>query len=60
MSGFGSTLAPFVSSMIVDRTGSISSAIQFCFVTLVFVALTLFVCNFLHVRISQVKLAPAA
>lgn len=60
MSGFGSTLAPLVSSMIVDRTASISSAIQFCFVTLVIVAMTLFVCNFLHVRISQAKLAPAA
>lgn len=56
MSGFGSTLAPFVSSMIVDVTGSISSAMQFCFVTLLIVAITLFICHLLHMRVSH---APA-
>lgn len=53
MSGFGSTLAPFVSSMIVDVTGSIASAMQFCFVTLLIVALSLFVCHLLHLRVPH-------
>lgn len=53
MSGLGSTLAPFVSSMIVDSTGSIASAMQFCFVTLFIVAITLFICHLMHVRMPQ-------
>ena len=52
MSGLGSTLAPFVSSMIVDLTDSIASAMQFCFVTLFIVALTLIVCHLLHRRLQ--------
>ena len=59
MSGLGSTLAPFVSSMIVDVTGTIATAIQFCFVTLLIVAATLFVCNFLHRRLAGSALAAA-
>ncbi len=51
MSGLGSTLAPFISSMIVDVTDSIASAMQFCFVTLFIVAISLFVCHLLHHRI---------
>jgi TsgA-like MFS transporter len=51
MSGLGSTLAPFISSMIVDVTDSIASAMQFCFVTLFIVAISLFVCHVLHHRI---------
>lgn len=53
MSGLGSTLAPFVSSGIVESTGSIESAMQFCFVTLAVVAVTLFACHILHGRISH-------
>ncbi len=53
MSGFGSTLAPFISSMIVDMTGDIGSAMQFCFVTLLIVAITLFICHLLHLRVPQ-------
>jgi len=53
MSGFGSTLAPFVSSMIVDLTGDIGSAMQFCFVTLLVVAISLFVCHLLHIRVPH-------
>jgi TsgA-like MFS transporter len=51
MSGLGSALAPFISSMIVDVTDSIASAIQFCFVTLFIVAVSLFVCHVLHHRV---------
>lgn len=53
MSGFGSTLAPFVSSMIVDLTGQIGSAMQFCFITLLIVAISLFVCHLLHMRVPH-------
>lgn len=53
MSGLGSTLAPFVSSVIVDMTGSITSAMQFCFVTLLIVAVTLFVCQLLQHRMQR-------
>lgn len=59
MSGFGSTLAPFVSSIIVDATGRINAAIQFCFATLLIVAATLFVCNLLHRRLNTQALAAA-
>lgn len=51
MSGLGSTLAPFVSSMIVESTGTIGAALQFCFVTLLVVAITLFVCHVLTLRV---------
>ncbi len=57
MSGLGSTFAPFVSSLIVQQTGSIGSALQFCFVTLLIVAVTLFVCHLLHGRHPQVSTA---
>lgn len=50
MSGLGSTLAPFVSAMIVEINGTIGSALQFCFVTLLVVAITLFACHLLHGR----------
>ena len=53
MSGLGSTLAPFVSSMIVDVTDSITSAMQFCFVTLFFVAISLVLCHLLHHRMVR-------
>ncbi|MBL6690777.1 MAG: MFS transporter [Pseudomonadales bacterium] len=55
MSGFGSTLAPFVSSMIVDMKGDIGSAMQFCFVTLLIVAISLFVCHLLHMRVPHLS-----
>ncbi|MDA0977228.1 MAG: MFS transporter [Proteobacteria bacterium] len=48
MSGLGSTLAPFVSSMIVAFASDIVVAMQFCFVTLVLVSLSLLVCHFWH------------
>jgi len=47
MSGFGSTLAPFISSIIVQETGSTLAAIEFSFVILLAVALTLVVSHFL-------------
>ena len=47
MSGFGSTLAPFISSLIVQETGSTLAAIEFSFVILLAVALTLVVSHFL-------------
>ncbi len=59
MSGLGSTLAPFVSSLIVDTTGRIDAAIQFCFGTLLVVAVTLFVCNLLHGRLTTSAMATA-
>jgi TsgA-like MFS transporter len=55
MSGLGSTLAPFVSSQFVELTGSIASAMQFCVVTLMIVAMTLLVCHFLHRRMQDPK-----
>lgn len=48
MSGFGSSLAPFISSLIVQETGSTLAAIEFSFAILVGVALTLVVSNLLH------------
>lgn len=57
MSGFGSTLAPFASSMIVDVTGDIGMAMQFCFVTLLVVAITLGGCQLLHRK--EAAVAPA-
>ena len=48
MSGLGSTLAPFISSLIVKQTGSTTMAIRFCFATLLVVAVTLLVSNFLY------------
>ena len=48
MSGLGSTLAPFISSLIVKQTGSTAMAIRFCFATLLVVAVTLLVSNFLY------------
>ena len=50
MSGLGSTLAPFVSSKIVESTGSTGTAIQFCFAILLIVAITLMVTDFLYRR----------
>ena len=55
MSGFGSTLAPFVSSMIVETTGSINSAMRFCFVTLLVVGGTLFICNLLYRKLQDTR-----
>ncbi len=55
MSGLGSTLAPFISSMIVAVTDSMTSAMQFCFVTLFIVAISLFVCHLLHHRIMGLQ-----
>ncbi len=54
MSGLGSTLAPLVSSQIVAATGSINSAMQFCFVTLLIVAATLLACHLLQQRAPSV------
>ncbi len=51
MSGLGSTFAPFISSLIVDVTDSTASVLQFCFVTLFIVAISLVVCHVLHHRI---------
>jgi len=59
MSGLGSTLAPFVSSMIVEQTGSTTMAIQFCFAMLLIVAVTLSVAGVLHGRQTSTEAAPA-
>lgn len=53
MSGFGSALAPLVSSKIVEATGDIAAAIQFCVVSLLIVMATLFVANLMHKNFSQ-------
>ncbi len=60
MSGLGSTLAPFASSMIVERGGDIETAIQFCFVTLVLVAISLGIAAILHRKETAGAPAPAA
>ena len=59
MSGLGSTIAPFVSSKIVEWTGETSSAIFFCAVMLAIVAVTLIACEVLHRRseILRIQLA---
>ena len=53
MSGLGSTMAPFVSSVIVEETGSTIMAVQFSFVILVVVALTLIISNFYYRRLKE-------
>lgn len=53
MSGLGSTMAPFVSSVIVEETGSTIMAVQFSFVILVVVALTLIISNFYYRRLKD-------
>ena len=50
MSGLGSTIAPVVSSLIVAETDSILASIQFCFVALCLVAVTLLVSEVLFRR----------
>lgn len=59
MSGLGSTIAPFVSSKIVEWTGETSSAMFFCFVILAVVAVTLFACEILHRNRVVAELQPA-
>ena len=59
MSGLGSTIAPFVSSKIVEWTGETSSAIFFCAVMLAIVAVTLIACEVLHRRSEILRIQPA-
>ena len=59
MSGLGSTIAPFVSSKIVEWTGETSSAIFFCAVMLAIVAVTLIACEVLHRRSEILRVQPA-
>jgi len=59
MSGLGSTIAPFVSSKIVEWTGETSSAIFFCAVMLAIVAVTLIACEILHRRSEILRIQPA-
>ena len=51
MSGLGSTFAPFISSLVVEMTDSTASVLQFCFVTLLIVVISLVVCHVLHHRV---------
>ena len=59
ISGLGSTIAPFVSSKIVEWTGETSSAIFFCAVMLAIVAVTLIACEILHRRSEILRIQPA-
>lgn len=59
MSGLGSTIAPFVSSKIVEWTGETSSAIFFCAVMLAIVAVTLIACEVLHRQSEILRIQPA-
>ena len=59
MSGLGSTIAPFVSSKIVEWTGETSSAILFCAVMLAIVSVTLIACEVLHRRSEILRIQPA-
>lgn len=59
MSGLGSTIAPFVSSKIVEWTGETSSAIFFCAMMLAIVAVTLIACEVLHRRSEILRIQPA-